>query len=221
MAKPFDVKDCALITMVVNIPPVFDLRDLRERLRICPEESLYHHFCQTLLRPTFDDPEVHNDLAFWARHNLHDKTLAERLAILNPYDLGTLEELRFAVLDIVEDRISELPHISNVATGDEFRFLRAMTVIFEAGLSLKSPGDLFDAFDRMTRSSIWYHFIEARRRNPDHLDDFTCWLGQHRKQDPALIRALAGIDFYFLSLREIQEELVSVGKNRAGWRGGS
>lgn len=216
MAKPFVVKDCALITMVVNIPPVFELRDLRERLRVCPEESLYHHFCQTLLRPTFDDPEFHNDLALWASHNLHDKTLAERLAILNPYDFSNLEELRFSVLDMVEDRISELPHISNVQSGDEFRFLQAMTVTFEAGVSLKSPRELLEGFGRMTPSSIWYHFIEARRRNPDHLDDFTCWLRRHRPRDHRLLRALSEVDFYFLSLREIQKELVSIGEKGLG-----
>jgi hypothetical protein len=220
LAKPFVVKDCALITLVVDVPPVFDLRDLRERLKICPEESLYHHFCQTLLRPTFDDPEFHNDLAFWARHNLHDKTLAERLAILNPYDFPGMEELRFTLLDIVEDRIGELPHISNVQTGDEFRFLRAMTVTFEAGYTLKDPRELFEAFGRMTPSSIWYHFIEARRRNPDRLDDFTCWLRREYKQDRARIPDFSGIDFYFLSLPEIRREIVSIANTLPPWREG-
>jgi hypothetical protein len=194
----------------VNIPPVYDLRDLRERLEILPVESLYHHFCQTLLRPTFDDPEYHNDLAFWARRNLHDKTFAERLAILNPFEFGTLEDLRLAVLDVIEDRIGELPHISNVQTGDEFRFLQALTVTFETKLSVGNPGALLGAVQQMTPSSIWYHFIEARRRNPGHLDDFTYWLAEHGLQDEPWIDVLSEIDFYFMSLRELQKEIVSL-----------
>jgi len=215
MPKPFMVRDCALVIVSVSIPPVYDLRDLRERLEVCPGESLYHHFCQTLLRPTFDDPEYHNDLAFWARHSLHDKTLAERLAILNPFEFRTLEGLRLAVLDVIEDRIGELPHISNVQTGDEFRFLQALTVTFETGLSAREPGELLGAIRQMTPSSIWYHFIESRRRNPDHLDDFTCWLRDHGLQDEPGMRKLGEIDFYFMSLRELQQEILSLFETRA------
>lgn len=206
----FLAKDCALITMPLNIPPVYDLRGLRERLEICPLESIYHHFCETQLRPTFDDPEYHNDFAFWARHNLHDKTLAERLAILNPFEFGTLEDLRVAVLEIVEDRIGELPHISNVQAGDEFRFLKALTVTFETGLTVRDPGRLLEALRQMTPSSVWYHFIEARRRNPDHLDDFTLWLGRNGGRYRPLMRAFSEVDFYFLSLRELQNEMIAL-----------
>ena len=218
MPKPFLVRDCALIAVSTNIPPVYDLRDLGRRLEICPVESLYHHFCQTLLRPTFDDPEYHNDLAFWARHNLHDKTLAERLAIINPFEFSTLEDLRLAVLDVIEDRIGELPHISNVQTGDEFRFLQALTVTFETELSARDPGELLEAVRLMAPSSVWYHFIEARRRNPDHLDDFTCWLGEIGRDEPWL-RTLSEIDFYFMSLRELQKEILSLFEKHLGGGG--
>jgi hypothetical protein len=208
--QELEIKDCALIVMAVNIPPVFDLRDLRERLEVCPLDSLYHHFCQTLLRPTFDDPEYHNDFAFWARHNLFDKTFAERLAILNPYDYENLEDLRLATLDIVEDRIGELPHISNVQTGSEFRFLQALTVRFETGVSVESPLDVRERLETMTHSSIWYHFIDARRRNPDRTDDFTRWFTEQGFGELPVIEAFSKIDFYFMSLREIQEELIRV-----------
>ena len=196
--------------MPVGLPPVYDLRDLRERLESCPLGSIYHHFCETLLRPTFDDPEYHNDFAYWARHNLHDKTLAERLAILNPFEFDTLEDLRLAVLERVEDRIGELPHISNVQTGDEFRFLKALTVTFDTGLFVREAGELRPAFEQMTPSSVWYHFIEARRRNPNHLDDFTLWLAKKGARYRPLTDVLSKIDFYFLTLRELQRELVSL-----------
>jgi len=211
LSDPFVVKDCTLITMVENIPPVFDLRDLRERLTACSEESLYHHFCQTLLRPTFDDPEYHNDLARWARFSLQDKTLAERLAVLNPFELPSMETFRETLLDVVEERISELPHISNVQTGDEFRFLKALTLTFDAGISFGSAREMLGAFRRLTPSSIFYHYIEARRRNPGPVDDFTLWLRKHRLRDGPTLERLSDIDFYFLSLKELQNELAAIG----------
>lgn len=210
MTASLEIKDCAMIILTVNTPPVFDLRDMRERLSVCPSESLYHHFCQTLLRPTFDDPEYPNDLAFWARHNLHDKTLAERLGVIDPYTCRDLEDLRTHVLDVVEDRIAELPHISSVQTGEEFRFLQALTVTFGTGDQLEEPADLSATLQHMTPSSVWYHFLEARRRNPERRDDFTHWLLQQAEPDHALVQAFSQVDFTFLSLKALQQQLVSL-----------
>jgi len=211
--QPFVVKDCTLITMVEGIPPVFDLRDLRERLRVCSVESIYHHFCQTLLRPTFDDPEYHNDLTLWARDSLQDKTLAERLSILNPYEDPSLEAFRGRLLDVVEERISEIPHISNVRNGDEFRFLRALTVTFDAGITAGSARELLESLPRLTPSSVWYHYIESRRRNPDHVDDFTLWLRDRARAGEPFSDALSEVDFYCLSRGELKNELVAIARD--------
>ena len=71
--KPFEVKDCTLITRMGGVEPALNLRELRERIKICPIESLYHHFCETVIRPSFDDPEFRNDFAVWAAHSMHDR----------------------------------------------------------------------------------------------------------------------------------------------------
>jgi hypothetical protein len=61
----------------------------------------------------------------------------------------------------------------------------------------------------MTNGSIYYHFLEARRRTPDRSDDFTAWLREEEKRNAKYIRALESIDFYFHSLRDLKRELVS------------
>ena len=78
---PFAVKDCALIARMAGIDTALNLRELRERLKIAPVECLFHHFCETQIRPTFDDPEFRNDFAIWTARELHDRVLAERLGI--------------------------------------------------------------------------------------------------------------------------------------------
>ncbi|HKL49292.1 MAG TPA: DUF5752 family protein, partial [Desulfuromonadales bacterium] len=64
--KVFRVRDCALITRMAGISSALNLRELRERVATCPLESLYHHFCETVIRASFDDPEFRNDLAVWS-----------------------------------------------------------------------------------------------------------------------------------------------------------
>ena len=124
---PFDVKDCALITRMSGISSAVNLRELNERVRDCPIESVFHHFCETLIRPPFDDPEFRNDFAVWASRDLRDRVLAERLGVLNPYAFDNLEDLRLRVMDIIDERLSEVPMVPWVHQGDDFRFMRAVT----------------------------------------------------------------------------------------------
>lgn len=205
---PFQVKDCALITRMAGINTAMSLRELQERISICSIECLFHHFCETVLRATFDDPEYRNDLAVWAARQLRDKVLAERLAIINPYNLDSFEELRRQVMDIIDERLAELDVIPTAPRGEEFHFMQAVTVVFDTGIELVHPGDLQEKLPHMSLGSIYYHFVEARRRTEDKCDDFTAWLRGFDNGTEPLQNALAGIDFYFLTLSELKRTLI-------------
>ena len=206
---PFNIKDCTLITRMAGIDTAMNLRELRERLKICPIESLFHHFCETVIRPTFDDPEFRNDFAIWAAHNLRDRILAERLGILNPYAMDDFEQLRLQVLDIIDERLSQLVYFPWSPRGQEFQFMQAVTVVFDTGIQLKSPEDLIRKLPQMSLSSIYYHFVEARRRTPEKTDDFTTWLLDYGNGVEPLLKSLQGIDFYFLTLPELKQKLIN------------
>lgn len=203
----FEIKDCALITRTGNGLPAMNLREFREGVYSCPVDSIYHHFCEVVLRPSFDDPEFHNDFARWARRALHDHVLAERLEILDPYDFATTAELRREILDIIDDRLSEISYIPWVDGQSSFHFLRATTVVFETGLSFENPKELGLAISKMTTSSLYYHFWEARRRTEAQIDDFSAWLDNFNGTYDPVKEAIGNIDFYFMSLRELQKRL--------------
>jgi hypothetical protein len=208
MSMPFTIKDCALIARMAGVDTALNLRELRERVHHSPLECLFHHFCETVIRPTFDDPEFRNDFAVWAARDLRDRVLAERLGIINPYMLSDLEELRQLVIEIIDDRLAELPHIPSVQIGEDFRFMQAVTVVFDAGLTVSTPRDLIEALPQMSLGSIYFHFVEARRRTPNHSDDFTAWLADFGTETRQLVRALRVIDFYHMSLPELKEQLI-------------
>ncbi len=204
---PFEVKDCTLITRMGGVDPAMTLRELRERTAVCPIECLFHHFCETLIRPTFDDPEFRNDFAVWSARSLRDRILAERLGVINPYAFEDFEQLREYALDILDERLSEVAYIPFTPRGDEFRFMRAVTVVFATGLILESPEDLVNRIEEFSYSSIYYHFIEARRRTADHVDDFSEWLNGFGEGTEEMVHALKSVDFYYLTLPELKSTL--------------
>lgn len=204
----FEVKDCTLITRMAGVDSAMTLRELRERVTVCPVECLFHHFCETVLRPTFDDPEFRNDFAVWAARNLRDRVLAERLGILNPYAFNNFEALREAVIDTIDDRMSELSTIPTVKRGEEFQFMQAATVVFTLDWQIEGPNQLPAAIPRMTNNSIYYHFIEARRRTEGGIDDFTAWLQDCQNGHDEMIQALSEIDFYYMTLTELKDSLI-------------
>ena len=206
----FEIKDCTLITRMAGVDTAMNLRELRERVLAAPVECLFHHFCETVIRPTFDDPQFRNDFAIWAARQLRDNVLAERLGILNPYSFENFEVLRAAVVDILDDRLSELEYIPWVRKQDAFKFMRAVTVVFRTGVMLDAPEDLVRELPRMSLSSIYYHFVEARRRTEGGTDDFTAWLAAYGDRTEPIRHALQGIDFYFMTLPELKNRLINV-----------
>lgn len=205
---PFEVKDCALITRMGGVEAAVSLRELREGIARCPLECLFHHFCETQLRPTFDDPEFSNDFAVWSAKQVRDRVLAERLGVLNPYDFDHLEHLRSAALEVIDDRLAEVGHHQFAPAGEEFRFMRAVTVVFDVGMELHTPEDLVNRLPEFSTSSVYYHFVEARRRTEGHLDDFSSWLAGFGSGTEKLLQALHGIDFYYLTLPELKDALL-------------
>jgi len=170
---PFEVKDCALLARMSGLPPAFNLRELRERIAVCGENVLFHHFCETTLRGTFDNPDYRNDFAVWSKLYLGDRVLAERLGILDPYAFPSLGELRAATLEVLDERLGESTTIPWARPGDELFFMEATTVVFDTGIRISHPRELAAAIGAMIAGSVYFHFLEAHRRPPIGKDDFT------------------------------------------------
>jgi hypothetical protein len=205
--KPFRIKDCALIVRMAGVGQALNLRELYDRITICPADSIYHHFCETPLRPSFDDPDYRNDFAVWSHYALNDEILAERLGVLDPYNFKDMEDLRQTVLDIIDERLSELSHFPWAKSGSAFSFLQAHTVVFDTDRYFESPEELPLVLSQMTTSSLYYHFLEARRRVEGKLDDFTAWLMDWNDRADDIIKAFSEVDFYFLTLKDLQSKL--------------
>jgi hypothetical protein len=218
MMSAFEVKDCALLARMSGIPPAFNLRELRERIASCHADVLYHHFCETALVSSFDYPDYRNDFAVWARWRLGDQILSERMGMIDPYLFTSMEDLRGAVLEIIDERLSEVTMIPWARPGHEFFFMQAVTVVFDTGERIHHPDELAEVVARMTKGSIYFHVLEARRRWPVGVDDFTGWLQNYDGNWDHYIKAVQTIDVTFHTLAEIRQKLVEAFAGRRNRR---
>ena len=205
----FAIKDCAL-AMIATGRRAQTLRELRDVLRDIHPGSIYHHFWGTLLRPQFSDREYNNDFANWCHHRLHDNAAAERLAVIDPASFSDMEELRQELIEVIDERLDETEVMLFARADQQFHFARSVIVVFDTHKRLHHPRELVEALPQMSLGSVFYHFIDARRRDPIAVDDFRAWLMGLGPEHAPLCDVLAEIDPYFESLFALRERLAGV-----------
>jgi hypothetical protein len=99
--------------------------------------------------------------------------------------------------------------VPHCARGHEFHFLRSQFVVFATGDLAAAPEELGRMIPRMSTGSIYYHFIDARHREPLLEDDFTAWLKSWGDAYEPIVRRLAHVDVYLWSLSELRERVAA------------
>ena len=205
----FAVKDCALIAIATG-EKIVTLKELRNSLVKISLDSLYYHFWGGLLQTRFEEREYNNDFASWVRHQLHDRILAEQLAIIDPTCYSCLEELRSTLVDIIDNRLDACEYLRWGFATRQFEFIRSQIVVFDTGNRLRNPRELAEVIPKLSVSSVFYHFIDARQRLSDGIDDFRFWLIGFGEQYVPLCEQLGNVDPYFGSLAELRNKLAVI-----------
>lgn len=205
----FYVKDCSVTTIALGMRAQ-TLIELRDKIAIIPQSSLYTHFWGARLRTSFEFTEYHNDFAVWAHGALHDDILAERIDIINPIDYEDLEELRTELLDQIEERLEEKDYVPLSKRDEQFQFARSNILVFDTTVILHNPQELPQILPHLTQSSLFYHVIDASRRVPSKMNDFCVWLQGYSPRYDELIFKLNKIDPYFISLSDLKQNLTTI-----------
>jgi hypothetical protein len=204
--EAFRIHDCALAAIATG-QQAQNLKELRNNIAQVEPDSILYHFWGVFLKPRFEDPEFNNDFASWVRHALHDKTLAERLGVLNPADFPDTEELRKELIEVIEERLDSIEYLSWCEPDEQFYFITTQLVVFDTHKVIHKAAELATTVPAMTTSSIFYHFIEARRRTFGRMDDFRSWLYGFDGAYTDLIDLLSTVDPFFSTLTELREQL--------------
>ena len=207
--NPFWFRECFLMTMPLGRKAV-NLRELAQTLREVDEGVLYYHLLQSRLAVTQPVVEYPNEFALWAATALQDSKLAEKLSSFDPFDYDDMEQVREAMLEILDEYLWNLPSVPWARPGFEFHFCEASMVVIQDETPANTLHDFCQALVKVGLDSVYYHFFEARRRlGMQHIDDFSYWM-EYNFGLPELVAAIRDIDVYFYTLKEVRDTLLTL-----------
>ena len=202
----FCVMDCSIVRCATG-RVCSNLRELLDAVRAAPDAVLEHHMMRCPLEDHFELHEFPNELARWCWTVLGDNVLGEQLGLIDPYRQPSLESLREALINVIEERLWGLDHVPWCRSGMELHLIQSHLIAYDTSERIYSPGALLEAVERMSPRSLFYHVHDARRRTAGLTDDFSLWLEQ-TGADMTLVHELRGIDFYFLNLTQLRQAVI-------------
>lgn len=205
---PFLINDCTIAPLATGLK-ARTLLAFRERLESVPAGCIYFHFWIGRLRTAYEYKEHHNDFSHWVHKFLHDDILAERIELLDP-TVDDIETLRLKLIELIDQRIDEIETIPFTLKDEQFQFINSKIIVFKTNLKIENPKELTQLLPLLTRSSIFYHFIDSKRRTAGNRDDLSIWLESFGDTYQQLIDELRAVDPYFISLSDLQEKLISI-----------
>lgn len=201
--KPFHLRDCALVSLSTGLKAQ-TLAEFQDDLMRVDAASIYHHFWGRFLASRFSEPEYNNDFASWVYRALHEKALAEKLSMINPMSYATIDNIREEVVDCIAEHLDLSDYVAWAKADQRFYFLKSQIVVFDTNRYLEQPKDLLTAIPTMSLGSVFYHFIDARRRTDGGCDDFSAWLKGWGDEYAELCLQLTALDPFFSSLNELR-----------------
>jgi len=212
--EPFIVFDCCLLRSATG-RSCANLRELRDAVQTVPEAVIEHHLMRCALEDHFALYEFPNDLARWCWSGLGDHILGEQLGLVDPYQHSSIGALRATLLNVIEERLWGLERIPWCRPGLELHLVQSRLVTYDTGERVETPAALGETIREMSPRSLFYHVHEARRRSAGQSDDFSQWLADIEGAS-ALVERIRAIDFYFLNLTQLREELLAAFGQRPG-----
>lgn len=202
--RPFSFVGCLELREILG-RRARDERELMEELEQLPAASVYYHTHSIFLRHPRIAGAYPNDFANWVATQVRDQVLAERLAVVDPYMFGSVEELREELVSIVDSHISALNPVPRVVFGDPLFFVQSHVLEVPTGLEARSLADFRRCLAEVDLSAVYLHTLHARIRGEVAGGDFAHWIGRELGRD-SLAAAIGRINPYLGGLEEIRRE---------------
>jgi Family of unknown function (DUF5752) len=186
-----------------------DERELMDRLEEVPSGSVFYHTHGYFLRHRPLTTAYGNDFARWVAVEVRDQALAERLAVVDPFEFVDLEALREELVTIVNDHLRRLSMVPRAEAGRAFHFQQSHIVTVELGPQATTLAEFREGLAGVDTSAIYYHMVEARARLGRRSGDFAEWLRTALGM-PALAERVERIDSYMTSLERVRARLLSL-----------
>lgn len=205
---PFSFVACLELLEFVGVRAENE-RQLADLLEEVPLDSIYFHTHSFFLRHKFAAGAYPNDFATWAAIQVRDRTLGERLAMVDPGLFPNLQALREELVAVIDDHLRGLQIVPGPIVGEPFEFIQSQLVEIPTGLRTATLQEFRDVLLEVDLTAIYYHLMEARMRLGRGQNDFAAWVerGLGLANLAGKIRA---VDPYAGSLEQTRSRLVQL-----------
>ena len=207
-AEPFVFFGCVELRQALD-KTALDERELMDRLEEVPSGSIFYHTHGYFLRHRPVGMAYGNDFARWVATDVRDQALAERLALVDPFEWKHLEDLREELITIIHDHLAGLSSVPRVEFGEAFYFQQSHIVEVPLGPTARTLGEFRAGLAAVEASAIYFHMVEARARLGRPSGDFAEWLRPSLGM-PELADRIGRIDTYMTSLERVRARVLSL-----------
>ncbi|MGC2528831.1 MAG: DUF5752 family protein, partial [Candidatus Acidiferrum sp.] len=186
-----------------------NISELLESLRRCPPESVFQHTFRTLQEHHFIRHGFSNDLAHWCLSACSEPALAERLASVDVREFTDIEDIRQALIRILESYVQQNQEAATKIADEPFYFCLADLVILPTSFVPDTLPGFADGLRNVSIHSIHHHFIEARLRLKLMSNDFSQWLLEEMNL-PEAARSVNRIDIYTVTMEDVRQQIVRI-----------
>ena len=182
---------------------------LLELIEEVPIDSIYYHTHGYFLRHFYIIGPYPNDFANWAAIQVRDRVLGEKLGSITPQPYKSLEDIRFELIDIIDQHLSSIKTIPFVVYGQPFYFMKSRIIKVPTGITAKNLEEFVNSLRTVDASAIYNHFFESRQRDSRGRNDFSRWIDEVLGLNELADR-LESIDSYMYSLERLRGKLLDL-----------
>ena len=205
---PFTFFGCVELRQVLD-RTARDERELMDRLEEVPADSIFYHTHGYFLRHRPVGIAYGNDFARWVALDVRDQGLAERLALVDPFEWSRLEDLREELITIIHDHLARLSSVPRVEFGETFYFQQSHLIEVPLGVSARTLAEFRAGLATVEASALYFHMVEARARLGRAWGDFAEWLRTSLGLSELADR-VSRIDTYMTSLERVRARVLSL-----------
>ncbi len=186
-----------------------NLDELLKLIESCSLSSIFYHTFSALRKLR----EVHvpytNDFAVWISRNLHKEALSEKLGAIGLTEYNTIENLRAHIIEIIEDSKDQNPPAFQKKADEPFYLCDVTRIVYLTDKFAYNLESFREALDSISIDSLYFHFIESRLYNQNHLDDISTWIEQSQGLSK-LAQGIRNIDISVYTLNETKAKIAEL-----------
>ena len=179
-----DARDTFELTSVVHLvrptgTRARDLEQLRSGIETASTETLFTHGLQFQLRSPAVDELPHDDWSAWVNGVVQDRETAERISFAVHGRNGSAQELRAALIEILDSIGASARAARACPPGGEFVFLAAESVTVPTGIRARDVSELTESLASEDASVCFFHMLEEPWRCGSTRFPLAEWVAAH------------------------------------------